>query len=231
MSLTPAEYSPKPKEVAVGEPALAAIEKERAVVALIERVRVPGVAYAQYFVGPDSAEEIVQSVSVRMLERWDSLTPEQRSARYFMKAVRNGVISQLRDEDRFVELNESLESLPDFPTVVIVSEDTARDDQLRWLHKMIKGMPLRRREVFVLVKEFGYTYDEAAEALGISVKTVDAQMQKAREYLERGAEHGGIRLTTETMRTLLPPPPKRLPPPPKRLPPPPPPRTEGSNDE
>ena len=215
MSLTPAKYSHEPNLIAVVEPrSLAETRKERAFVDFYDRVRIPGIAYAEYFVGSDSAADIVQSVALRMWEIWDSLTPDRRSTGYFLRAVRNGIVNVLRDEDRFVELTPELEALPDFPTVVVVSEETAREDLLRWMREMIKRMPLRRREVFVLVREFEFTYDEAAQALGISVKTVDAQMQKAREYFEQGLEHGGIRLTKGTIRKLLPSP-----------------RTEGSNDE
>jgi len=226
MSL-PARRSHTPKEVAVVERRpLAKTAKERAFLEFYDRVRMQGVAYAQHFVGSDSAEDIVQSIALSMWKRWDSLTLEQRSKRYFMRAVRNGIVSEERRENRYVELTEEIESSPDFPTVIVVSEDTKRDDLLRWMRERIKGMPPRQREVFLLVKEFGYTYEEVAEALGISVKTVDAQMQKARKYFEKGAACGGVRLTRETMRTMLPPlPPSR---PPKLLPPP---RTEGSNDE
>jgi RNA polymerase sigma-70 factor, ECF subfamily len=221
MSL-PARRSPTPKEVAIVEPlSLAEIAKEREFLDFYDRHRQSGIRYAEHFVGSQSADDIVQSISLSMWKHWETLTLEQRSRRYFMSAVRNGIISELRHENRYVELTEEVEERPDFPTVVIVSEETQREDLLRWLREMIKRMPTRRREVFLLVKEFEFTYEETAEALGISIKTVDAQMQKAREYFEQGAEHGGIRLTRETMRKLLPPPPKRLPPP----------RMEGSNDE
>ena len=40
-------------------------------------------------------------------------------------------------------------------------------------------MPERCREVFIRVREEKQSYAQVAEELGISVKTVDAQLQKA----------------------------------------------------
>jgi len=49
--------------------------------------------------------------------------------------------------------------------------------------KSLDTLPDRCRQVFLLVKEEGRSYAEVAEHLGISTKTVDAQLQKALKVL------------------------------------------------
>jgi DNA-directed RNA polymerase specialized sigma24 family protein len=66
-------------------------------------------------------------------------------------------------------------------------------------------MPLRRKEVFIHVRDLGMTYEEAAEALGISPRTVEVQLRIVRDYFLKALEHAGVVVTDGTMRKLLPP--------------------------
>lgn len=205
MSLIPARKSAAAQEVAVIEArSIAQTPQERAFADFYERAVTPAVAYAAHFIGRDAAEDVVQSAAIRMWERWDALMPEQRSLRYLMTAVRHDVVRELHRRQAYVELTEELEALPEFPRVIVASEATAEEDQLRWLREMLARMPVRRKEVWLLIREFNFTYDEAAEALGISVRTVDNHMQNARAYFEKGLEAAGVRLTSGTFRKLLP---------------------------
>ena len=43
----------------------------------------------------------------------------------------------------------------------------------------LEGLPPKCREVFILIREQGLSYKDVALQLGVSVKTVDAQLQKA----------------------------------------------------
>ena len=51
--------------------------------------------------------------------------------------------------------------------------------------KALDRLPERCREVFIRVREEKQSYAQVAEALGISVKTVDAQLQKAVTRLKK----------------------------------------------
>ena len=50
-------------------------------------------------------------------------------------------------------------------------------------------MPARRREVFILMKEQGLTYAEAAEQLGLSIGTINTQMLRAMRVHSNFAEY------------------------------------------
>lgn len=59
-------------------------------------------------------------------------------------------------------------------------EDTLISEELfsRYV-KALDRLPERCREVFIRIREEKQTYAQVAEELGISTKTVDAQLQKA----------------------------------------------------
>ena len=52
-------------------------------------------------------------------------------------------------------------------------------DLVEKIEKSIAELPQRRREIFVLSREKGLKYREIADELGISIKTVEAQMGQA----------------------------------------------------
>ncbi len=53
------------------------------------------------------------------------------------------------------------------------------------IENLISGLPPERQKVFKLSRFEGMKYKEIAEELGISVKTVEAQMGKSLKYLRK----------------------------------------------
>jgi len=51
------------------------------------------------------------------------------------------------------------------------------------IREAIDALPMERRRVFVMSRYDGMTYQQIAEKLGISVKTVENQMGKALKFL------------------------------------------------
>jgi len=56
-------------------------------------------------------------------------------------------------------------------------------DLIKRIEKSINSLPPKRKEIFRLSREQGLKYKEIADKLGISVKTVEAQMGLALKYL------------------------------------------------
>ena len=75
-----------------------------------------------------------------------------------------------------VEISEEnpLTDLAESPEDLLISEELFS----RYV-KALDRLPPRCREVFVRVREERQTYAQVAEDLNISIKTVDAQLQKA----------------------------------------------------
>jgi RNA polymerase sigma-70 factor (ECF subfamily) len=125
----------------------------------------------------EPAEEVVQDVMLELWRRRESLTLEQSLRAYLFQASRNRALNylrRLRVETRGEATIAAAMSTPD------QADSQVREEELRVaIQSAIAGLPDRCREVFELSRIHGLKYAEIATTLGISVKTVEAQMGKA----------------------------------------------------
>ena len=127
------------------------------------------------------AEEVVQDVMLELWRRRESLVLEEPPRAYLYRAVRNRALNCLRrlrverrDEPRVAET-----LVPPLP-----ADAGAGEAELEVaIRTAIRELPDRCREVFELSRVQGLAYAAIAETLGISVKTVEAQMGKALRLL------------------------------------------------
>jgi RNA polymerase sigma-70 factor (ECF subfamily) len=127
------------------------------------------------------AEELVQDVMLELWRRRESLAPEGSPQAYLFQATRNRVLNHLRHR-RIEERSEPelrVESAPESPPDAGLGEQELEVA----IHAAVRALPDRCREVFELSRVHGLRYAEIATALGISVKTVEAQMGKALRLL------------------------------------------------
>ncbi|MDE6336757.1 MAG: sigma-70 family RNA polymerase sigma factor, partial [Muribaculaceae bacterium] len=107
---------------------------------------------------------------------------------------RNGCLSFLRNQKEtvaFDDMPENAKDTIDLSALQDVDEetiDTSVRDARIW--KAIDELPERCREVFLMSKRDGFSNDEIAEELGISVKTVKNQMTKAFSRLRDALSSG-----------------------------------------
>lgn len=140
-------------------------------------------SYAARFVYSDeSAEEVVQEVFVRFWERSESLNPESSLAAYLYRSVYNTCLNQIKHEK--VKDN--------YRTYVLNYMDRYADDLqeaeeqqqlLKLVNQAIDELPPRCSEIFKLSRFEGLKYQEIADHLEISLKTVEVQMGKALRVL------------------------------------------------
>jgi len=136
---------------------------------------------AERTLGYDAACDAVQEAMVELWERWDTLDIDQRSDAFVARAVRFRVIDQLRRDHRHVTLTEELEWTGVIPP--IEAKDAAEVDVVERVDRIIAAMPLRCREVYVLVYEQGLTVRDAAAALGIAFETARTHVKRAHQFL------------------------------------------------
>ena len=141
------------------------------------------VLYASRFMETrEDAEEVTQEVFVKFWEKCDTLSPDSSIKSYLYRSVHNSCLNAIKHEKvkdsyrqymiQFMEM--SSES-------VIEAEDP---DELRArIVKEIDSLPPRCSEIFKLSRFEGLKYQEIAEHLDISVKTVEVQMGKALKVL------------------------------------------------
>ncbi len=137
--------------------------------------------YAMHFLGDEMmAEDIVQDCFIRFWEK--SMTDIISHPKpYLYMMVRNACLDAIRSMPDNKEALEATEKLSDEELV----EDSFIEARL-WT--AIDSLPDKCRNVFLLAKRDGKSYDEISGELGISTNTVRNQVSKALKILRDGAE-------------------------------------------
>lgn len=141
-----------------------------------------------YLHSEEWAQEVVLDVFFKIWERRESLHRIADLEDYFFVTVRNASLSYLEKEQRRMERVEDMPAdaaeSGESPEEIFVTEEL-----FSHYVKALDRLPARCREVFIRIREEKQSYAQVAAELGISVNTVDAQLQKAvgrlREMLER----------------------------------------------
>ncbi len=128
----------------------------------------------------DRAEDIVQDVFMRLWMRRTSLDPNRSLRALLYVMVRTHALTQ----ERTASKREALLSDMDEPPVLPTPEETTQARLLgAQLRQWIDELPTRRREAFQLSRFDGLSYEEIANVMGLSVKTVDNHIWKALQHL------------------------------------------------
>ncbi len=137
-----------------------------------------------YVTNQQVAEDLVQEVFVRVWENRYALNPDKKIKTYLYKIGRNLAIDHTRHRKIVRDWEEEKKALHSFSTAdQAINEKLHNKLMLREVKQAIKGLPKRRRLVFMLSRYEGMTYKEIAEELDISVNTVDTQICRALQTL------------------------------------------------
>jgi RNA polymerase sigma-70 factor, ECF subfamily len=130
----------------------------------------------------DMAEEIVQNIYVQLWEKRDSIGIASSPKSYLFSACRNACLNHLNHLKVRNRFAGEVQALPLEQAADAAASLELQELNLR-LHTTIDQLPERCREVFVLSRFEGLKYDEIAERLAISPRTVEAQIGKALKFL------------------------------------------------
>lgn len=125
----------------------------------------------------DAAEEVAQDVMHELWRRREALDSAVSLRAYLLRSIRNRSLNHLRHLRVRRESESEVEALYDAPLRAdqpIIARELADAVQVAF-----EDLPPRCREIFELSRIHGLKYAEIAESLGISQKTVEAQMGKA----------------------------------------------------
>jgi RNA polymerase sigma-70 factor (ECF subfamily) len=128
------------------------------------------------------SREIVQDCYVRMWEKRASIDLSKPVRSYLSTSVRNTCLNWLRDHRKFNSNLLDLEELTTDPDGM--QPDKLVEEEVRaGIESAIEALPEKCREVFILNRYENLKYQEIADRLNISVKTVETQMSKALQHM------------------------------------------------
>ena len=137
------------------------------------------------------AEETVQNMFIKLWCQRDRIEIKTSVISYLFTAVRNQALNELKKT--LIRKNYESEYISHIETMNDNSSNVNEKNFKATLGKAMEQLPEKCREIFILCKNEGLTYDEIAEYLKISPKTVDNQMgialKKLRELLKPVFEH------------------------------------------
>ena len=134
-----------------------------------------------YLQNDDWAKEIALDVLADLWTKRKTMIIPDDFRHYSFVMVKNAAINLWNREHRMEKV--SIDELSTFSTPSSSPLDT---ELFETYERLLSQLPARCREVFCRIKEDDQSYAEVAEVMNISVKTVDAQLQKALKYLRDG---------------------------------------------
>ncbi len=131
---------------------------------------------------PEDAEEVVQDVFVKFWEKCESIAPDSSIKSYLYRSVHNTCLNHLKHQ-----------KVKDSYKLYVISYMEKSEDHIdldgpktgiqERIFEEVDKLPPRCSEIFKLSRFEGLKYQEIAEHLNISVKTVEVQMGKALKVL------------------------------------------------
>jgi RNA polymerase sigma-70 factor (ECF subfamily) len=132
---------------------------------------------------PDIAEELVQDVFLKLWTKRETLAEIDALKTYLYRAARNTALNHLRRQ-KLESAHEEREAAKGEPSTGEATDDGATATDLTTaVQAAIARLPERCREIFLMSRDGGLTYNEIAKELGISIKTVETQMGRALKSL------------------------------------------------
>ena len=133
---------------------------------------------------PAQAEELVQDLFLWVWERCLAIDESTPSRAYLYRAAHNAALNRLRRqriEQRWREEQPDTELASDSAPAV----ELEHDELLGAVQGAIERLPPRCGLIYTMSRQEGLTYQEIADALDLSVKTVEAQMARAFRLLRK----------------------------------------------
>ena len=133
------------------------------------------------------AEEMAQEVFLYMWEKRNKIEIQTTLKTYLYSAVKNKCLNyiklELPKQRAMADVSEVMLSVSESP------KDEGENEVLKkYIQSAIESLPNKCRQIFLLSRNAGMTYEEIAEELDLSKKTVENQMgialKKLRESLE-----------------------------------------------
>lgn len=131
----------------------------------------------------EESEDVVQEVFVKLWQKRHSLQPSTSLKAYLLTATRNACFNLIEKKKREKNLHQGYQE-NQVATKAEAGGPTPEEIQSR-IMEALDELPPKCRQVFELSRFEGMTYQEIADHLDISPKTVENQMGKALSILRK----------------------------------------------
>ncbi|MFT6881763.1 MAG: RNA polymerase sigma-70 factor (ECF subfamily) [Marinoscillum sp.] len=139
-------------------------------------------SYAMRFMDDsDDAEEVIQDVFVKFWDKCDSLAPDSSIKSYLYRSVHNTCLNFIKHQKVKDNYKDYVMHFMEEASDMEVQQE---DDNVKLrIYEAIDNLTPRCSEIFKLSRFEGLKYQEIADHLGISIKTVEVHMGKALKTL------------------------------------------------
>lgn len=133
------------------------------------------------------AEDVVGDVFYELWKKIDTVDLDSGMVAYLYRAVTTRALNVLRHKNVAAVRIEMLEVIGERRLDFISEDDTERDVEseeiARNIRDAVNELPERCRQIFILSYVNGLKNKEIADAMNISVRTVEAQIYKALRFM------------------------------------------------
>lgn len=149
-------------------------------------------AYAYTLVREDMlAEEMVQQVFFKLWEKRETLKIESSATAYLYRSVYHECLNYLKHQKVKAAYHQYAKAMPE-ATAGGAAQKIQLSELQQHLNKALSELPEQCRTIFQMSRYEELKYQEIADRLGLSVKTIENQMGKA------------LRLLREKLKDFLP---------------------------
>lgn len=134
----------------------------------------------------ETAADLTQETFLRFAQQPANTTVVQERA-YLYRTARNLAIDHMRMKRRQQTQAASHDDMADIPENQPSLEDaTDAKERLALLHALVERLPLRTRQVFILIRIEERSYADAAALMDLSISSVQKHMNQALRQLASG---------------------------------------------
>jgi len=151
----------------------------------------------------ESAEDIVLEVMHSIWKRRSKLKEIKNFDTYLYISTRNKTLDYLKKNSRMVHISFDKPHYKEYITHHNPEKHLLNKEFFEIIDKAVLSLPEKTRLVYRLIKEEGLKYQEAADLLGVSVKTVNNQLLSAMKIIrENATEYLAVDIKSPLFKTL-----------------------------
>lgn len=162
--------------------------------AVHERFRSQVLRYLTRFVGEGEAEDLAQSVMLKVSEGLPDFRGDSSLSTWIYRIATNAALDRLRrktpEPPAEVELESDEADVPQAAQTTSVESTVIREEMNACIREFIEHLPENYKTVMVLSELEGFKNDEIAAILGLSLDTVKIRLHRAREKLRKELQVG-----------------------------------------